>query len=72
MKLVSFLYQEAEDVGAVSGEEIIPIPEFSSMEELIRKGIPGELSQDFDWRCKAAFTDPKTFAGYHLPRDELC
>lgn len=46
MKLVSFLYKEAEYVGAVSGEEIVPMPEFSSMEELIRKGIPGELSHD--------------------------
>ena len=46
MKLVSFLYKEAEYVGAVSGEEIIPIPEYASMEELIRKGIPDELPDD--------------------------
>ena len=68
MKLVSFLYKEAEYVGVVSGEEIIPIPEYASMEELIRKGIPDELPDD-----RIPFGDVKLLSPIPRPsQDVIC
>lgn len=46
MKLATFLYNETEFVGIVSGDGIITVPGFSSMEELIRQGIPDELPEN--------------------------
>ena len=68
MKLVSFLHEETEYVGVVSGEEIIPIPECSSMEELIRKGIPGELPDN-----RIPFGDVKLLSPIPRPsQDVIC
>lgn len=43
MKLASFLYNGTEYVGAAAGDKIFPIPGITCMEELIRRGLPGEL-----------------------------
>ncbi len=43
MKLATFLFNGIECVGIVEGERVIPLPAFSSMEDLIRAGIPAEL-----------------------------
>ena len=43
MKLAAFIYNGVEQVGIAAGTEVIPIPGISSMEELIRTGIPEEL-----------------------------
>ena len=42
MKLASFIHKGNERVGMVDGAEVIPIPGFASMEDLIRAGIPAE------------------------------
>ncbi len=40
MKLASFIRDGKECVGIVEGAEVIPVPGFASMEELIRAGLP--------------------------------
>lgn len=40
MKLITFLYEGTEAVGVMSGEEVIPLRDYASMEDLIRRGIP--------------------------------
>ena len=45
MKFATFLYEGKEMPGAVVGKEIFPLPEYGSMEELIRKGAPSELPE---------------------------
>lgn len=43
MKLVTVLYQGKETVGALKGEEVVLYPEYASMEDLIRRGLPDYL-----------------------------
>ena len=43
MKLATFLHDEKELVGVVTGDRIVPVQGCRSMEELIRTGFPNEL-----------------------------
>ncbi len=45
MKLASFIHEEKELVGIVDGAVIIPVTEVSSMEGLIRAGLPVKLPE---------------------------
>ena len=46
VKLATVMSHDTEFVGAVDGSFIIPVPGCSSMEDLIRKGIPEELPEE--------------------------
>ncbi len=43
MRLATFLYENREAVGVAAGTDIIPVPGVTSMEDLIRKGLPSGL-----------------------------
>ena len=43
MKLIFFAYMEQELVGVMEEDQVIPLRQFASMEELIRRGIPAAL-----------------------------
>ena len=46
MKLITFRYKDAELVGALTDEGIAPLRAYSSMQELIRAGIPSGLPEE--------------------------
>ena len=46
MKLVTVLYQGKEVVGVLSGEEVLLLEDYASMEDLIRRGLPEVIPKE--------------------------
>ena len=68
MKLITFLHNGKEQVGVWQDKDVIPLSSFSSMEELIRKGVPHELPEQ-----KIPFSEVSLLAPIPRPsHDVLC
>lgn len=46
MKLATFVFNGQELVGVVEGSTVIPLPDYASMEDLIRKELPEKLPEE--------------------------
>ena len=50
MKLITFMYRGEELVGTLDGSAVVPLREYASMLELIRKGLPDRIpSERIPW-----------------------